>query len=280
MTRPGRTWATTAVGALAVRSAVLFATLGVALGLGACGEKRDPFQSGLGDVEGAVTYEEHVRALLERHCTRCHASDRAGGERQGAPADVNLDTYEDAVEHVDRANVRIQSDTMPPGGGELTDDERALFQAWIDQGTQRGEPGAPRTPTPPAPTPTPPTPAPPTSGILPPIPLPPLFASPPPTPLPGPTATPGGPVTYEHHVKPFLDAACVPCHDSSKSILERRGAPLDRNFDTYEGAVASHERANARIQAGTMPPDGSGIEPPTDEEKRQFQQWIDDGLLR
>ena len=57
-----------------------------------------------------------------------------GGDRNGAPVDVNLDTYTDAVANASRANARIQGGTMPPGSGGLSSEDRALFQAWLDQG--------------------------------------------------------------------------------------------------------------------------------------------------
>jgi uncharacterized membrane protein len=249
-----------------------------------CGDKQDPFRSDLGgtigEEERPITYESHVREILERHCTRCHAADRQGLARQGAPADVDLDSYENAVEHAERANVRIQSDTMPPGGGELDDRERALFQAWIDDGMPRGEPGAGETPGPQA------TPAPPLEPLAPLIPpellplFPPgLFPAPErPMPTPGATPTPSGAsVTYESDIQLFLDRVCVRCHDSRKSLFERNGAPLGVDFDTYEGAVRNAVRANARIQEDTMPPGGGVV---TDEERQEFQQWVDDGTPR
>ena len=105
----------------------------------ACGgTKTDPAAPDGDDdgLPGTVTYTGHVKALLDANCIRCHASSLEGRARNGAPADVNLDTYPAAVAAAQRANVQIQLGTMPfdlPGG--LPAFERALFQRWVDQGT-------------------------------------------------------------------------------------------------------------------------------------------------
>jgi uncharacterized membrane protein len=85
------------------------------------------------DNGGSITYTQHIKPILDTRCTGCHSSTRQGADRNGAPIDVNLDTYGGAVASSDRANARIQGGSMPPSGG-IPSDERALFQAWIDQG--------------------------------------------------------------------------------------------------------------------------------------------------
>ena len=85
----------------------------------------------------------------------------------------------------------------------------------------------------------------------------------------------GGAVTYENQIKPILDTHCVSCHTSSLSGPDRAGAPAGFDFDTYQGAAATAVAANAEIQQGTMPLSA----PLHDEEKRLFQQWIDNGLV-
>ena len=114
--------------------AILFSLILVSFS--GCGDKSDPLSSGSGngDDEMTVTYTEHVKPILEQSCTSCHAADREGAGRNGAPLNVNLDTYENTVESGLRANVRIQAGTMPPGTGGIPAEERALFQSWIDQG--------------------------------------------------------------------------------------------------------------------------------------------------
>jgi len=101
--------------------------------VGGCGEKQDPIGPGA-DIEGEVTYGEHIMPILDANCISCHAADKQGAARNGAPVGVDCDSYEDAAASADRANAQIQSGAMPVGG-ELSDLERSLFQAWVDQGT-------------------------------------------------------------------------------------------------------------------------------------------------
>jgi len=100
-----------------------------------CGEKQDP-GGGAGDdadVDGGVTYSEHVAPILDGHCIGCHSGYLEGADRNGAPPGVDFDTYEAAVESGDAANVRIQAGSMPPSGS-LSAGDKAIFQAWVDEG--------------------------------------------------------------------------------------------------------------------------------------------------
>jgi uncharacterized membrane protein len=82
------------------------------------------------------------------------------------------------------------------------------------------------------------------------------------------------PVTYTGQIKALLDSSCIGCHASTLQGAARNGAPLGVNFDSYAAAHQSASRANARIQAGTMPKSG----PLTAQEKALFLAWIDQGL--
>lgn len=113
------------------RTLGLLALLGLLAG--GCGEKQDPFGHDAG-IDGEVTYGGQIAAILDSSCVRCHGSDKQGAARNGAPAGVDFDTYADAVQNADLANTQIQSGVMPVGG-QLSDDEKGLFQAWVDQGT-------------------------------------------------------------------------------------------------------------------------------------------------
>jgi len=99
-----------------------------------CGDKADPFRS-VDDPGFKVTYTDQIKVILDNNCVLCHDSEKQGAERNGAPLDVNLDTYENAVAVAERANIQIQAGTMPPTGG-LPTELRALFQQWIDQGLE------------------------------------------------------------------------------------------------------------------------------------------------
>ena len=83
-------------------------------------------------------------------------------------------------------------------------------------------------------------------------------------------------ITYVREIKTILDQHCLPCHSTSKSGAQRNGAPITINFDTYELAVANIERANTRIQAGTMPPTG-GLDT---EIRTTVMDWLATGTPR
>ncbi len=103
------------------------------LELAACGDK---YARDCSSVEGEVTYAT-VQPVFERHCTRCHAEDRTGSQRKGAPRTVNFDSYEEASANAEDANGAILSGRMPPNDPEsVSDAEGCLIEAWIDQGLQ------------------------------------------------------------------------------------------------------------------------------------------------
>ncbi len=99
-----------------------------------CGDKADPFRP-VDNPGIQITYTDQISFLLNNNCVECHASNKEGAERNGAPIDVNLDTYENVIEVAERANIQIQAGTMPPTGG-LQLELRALFQQWINQGLE------------------------------------------------------------------------------------------------------------------------------------------------
>jgi len=103
--------------------------------IGACGDKDDPIQrpGEVPDFMGTVTFDVDIAPVLEDRCLRCHSIESQGAGRNGAPINVNFDTFQDAVMWSDLMNQRIQSGTMPPDGG-IPNEERALFQQWIDDG--------------------------------------------------------------------------------------------------------------------------------------------------
>ena len=106
----------------------------MALAVVHCGDKMDPIQ---GPVDtggiGMTTYTTDIQPILSQNCIRCHSSGNSGTARNGAPSGVNFDTYALAVASSQRANVRIQAGSMPPGGG-IPQSQRNLFQAWLGSG--------------------------------------------------------------------------------------------------------------------------------------------------
>jgi uncharacterized membrane protein len=77
----------------------------------------------------AVTVPKYAAMTAWKKCTVCHASTVSGAARAGAPADINFDSYTDAVMDADRALSEVESGSMPPGGG-LTADEKTQIIDW------------------------------------------------------------------------------------------------------------------------------------------------------
>ena len=79
-----------------------------------------------------LTYENFGKGYLDMHCNGCHSSLAEGEHRVGAPASVNLDTYNWVLDWVERIDARATGDipTMPPGGGP-TPDEVANLEEWL-----------------------------------------------------------------------------------------------------------------------------------------------------
>ena len=98
----------------------------------ACGEKLDP----LLDIEHEteIGYLNIIGPILVSHCTRCHGTDVTGADRNGAPDDVNLDSYGGARTSGALADAEIQGDEMPPDAPPLTPADKESFQQWVDDG--------------------------------------------------------------------------------------------------------------------------------------------------
>lgn len=65
-----------------------------------------------------LTYENFGEGYIGKWCRGCHSADQREGQRNDAPPDVNLDTFDDVVLWADRIWARsVETDGMPPGGG-------------------------------------------------------------------------------------------------------------------------------------------------------------------
>ena len=102
-----------------------------------------------------VTYHNQIARLLQRHCVECH--------RDGGVGPFALDTYEDAVAHAAMIREVVERGVMPPwfaakdksqpvspwsNDRSLSQSEKELLFAWIDNQTPAGDPShspAPRT---------------------------------------------------------------------------------------------------------------------------------------
>ncbi|MEW5851737.1 MAG: c-type cytochrome [Myxococcota bacterium] len=90
------------------------------------------------NVSSDVTYQGQVKAILDAHCVSCHAADKSGPARQGAPADVNLDTYAAAKEHANTSAETTEKGEMPPAmsNDSMSDEDRCVLRGWINGGTR------------------------------------------------------------------------------------------------------------------------------------------------
>src|SRR5947207_2762370 len=92
-----------------------------------------------------VTFTKDVAPILHRSCVKCH--------RAGQSAPMSLMTYEDARPWARAIKTRVTNREMPPwhldrhvgiqqfkNNPSLTDAEIAMIAAWVDGGTQRGDP--------------------------------------------------------------------------------------------------------------------------------------------
>jgi hypothetical protein len=69
-------------------------------------------------------------------CDRCHASTLPPARREGAPVDVNFDTYDDAVAAARASYSEVESNGMPPDQPLSTSDRATLIE-WLRCGTPR-----------------------------------------------------------------------------------------------------------------------------------------------
>lgn len=78
---------------------------------------------------------EVVQAGLFTHCVHCHSAANVGEARNGAPDDVNFDTYASAKAAVLLAFPMVKQRYMPPDGQCVTNAERNRFYEWAVCGT-------------------------------------------------------------------------------------------------------------------------------------------------
>lgn len=88
--------------------------------------------------EGPNGIREQVFAT---NCLACHASHLTGSVRNGAPDDVNFDTYEATRPNAESAIVAaVEAMIMPPAGTKplLNEEQNAAMLAWQDAGFPKG----------------------------------------------------------------------------------------------------------------------------------------------
>jgi len=101
-------------------------------------------------------------------------------------------------------------------------------------------------------------------------------SDPDPTPT-GSECPPGSTLSYESFGADFMEAYCTRCHDSDLHGVDRHGAPLYHDFDTFDGIIVVADHIDEWAAAGPdatntlMPPEGDA---PTDDERLQLGEWL------
>jgi hypothetical protein len=113
--------------------------LALALALAGCGGSAEPTPTGTTcPPQGTtLTWENFAEEFMGDYCTRCHASDRHGDDRHGAPLYHDFDTEFGVVavgNHVDEwagAGPDATNQLMPPDGTRPTREERLQLSEYV-----------------------------------------------------------------------------------------------------------------------------------------------------
>ena len=102
-------------------------------------------QEGTPSAKSEVTYLKDLAPILQKHCTTCH--------RPNDIAPMSLTTYEEVLPFARMIRENVVQRKMPPwhadpafsefnNDARLTDEEIATIDAWVKNGTKRGEAAA------------------------------------------------------------------------------------------------------------------------------------------
>jgi mono/diheme cytochrome c family protein len=78
--------------------------------------------------EPELTYTKNVRPILKQHCAQCH-------NKRVLPH-LDWGTYPTAFKFRNSIKNRVRNKSMPPGGGNITDEGRVVILKWILQGAK------------------------------------------------------------------------------------------------------------------------------------------------
>lgn len=226
-----------------------------------------------------------VAPVVETHCTgACHGEQTIGSGNTSFRLDqysnvgMQKGAFEMAARIKDRAFVQ---ESMPPGVGAMTAEERALLAAWVDQGAPWCDDGS----SPPVLTPdsgTTETDA----GTEP------MDAGT--TPMDAGT-TPmdaGTPVSFATDVQPILAMRCAGCHDSGGNNLSTASSSYTSLVSQPSGCNAAVDRvapgdvqnsmmwrkiANTADKCGTQMPQNGALKDTQPAEFQLIEQWIAQG---
>ena len=98
-----------------------------------------PDDDAAGKAAEPVSFAE-IAAIVEERCAGCHSM--TPQDVPSAPAGITFDTPEEIVGNADAiATMAVDTMTMPPGNVTgMTDEERRLLGAWIEQGAEVSPP--------------------------------------------------------------------------------------------------------------------------------------------
>ena len=81
--------------------------------------------------EPPLTWENFGEGSLGLHCNGCHSSLLRPDQRNGAPVDIDFDTWQGTLDWARRIHIRtIVEESMPPGGGP-SPAEREMIEEWL-----------------------------------------------------------------------------------------------------------------------------------------------------
>ena len=87
------------------------------------------------DCSGTIPKFSEV-ALFSDSCSNCHGQDLAGTARNGAPVDINFDSYDSAKAHAEKAASEVYNGAMPPTGNEdFSEAQKQQLYLWSLCGT-------------------------------------------------------------------------------------------------------------------------------------------------
>lgn len=81
-----------------------------------------------------VTPQTYSQLAIISVCTGCHSSQLSGASRNGAPGDVDYDTFAEAKAGAEEGAAEVFGGDMPPGGGVNEADKQAFYE-WALCGT-------------------------------------------------------------------------------------------------------------------------------------------------
>lgn len=101
-----------------------------------CGSGSNATTSTSSGADCSATIPTYSELTIWPLCTVCHSSSLSGSARQGAPSNVNFDTYAAAARAAGEAVTEVTAGRMPPSGEtQPTSAETAALEQWAQCGS-------------------------------------------------------------------------------------------------------------------------------------------------